>query len=129
MIPNTRQEIFDYIIRHLLEQGKRSMNGGACKYRAGDDRCAIGWIIPDYLYLEEMDDPETAWGVGDMVNRDIPAVVTLGWGLAEAMQDAHDTAGDHIPGLFKTTLLENMQEVARNYNLAWNFEEIPDDRA
>ena len=121
MIPSTRQEIFDYVIRRLLEQGKRSMNGGACKYRAGDDRCAIGWIIPDDLYLEEMDNPETAWGVETMFRRDIPAVVTLGLGLAEAMQDAHDIAGDHIPGLFQTTLLENMQEVALSHNLAWNF--------
>jgi len=119
MIPSTRQEIFDYVIQRLLEQNKRSQRGGACKYRAGDARCAIGWIIPDHLYLEEMDDPETAWGVETMFRRDIPAVVTLGLELAEAMQDAHDTAADHI--LFKTTLLENMQDVARDYNLAWNF--------
>ena len=121
MIPNTPQEIFDYVMRHLLQQDKRSMNEHGCKYRAGDARCAIGWIIPDHLYLEEMDDPHCAWSVGDMILRDIPAVVTLGRELAEDIQRAHDISGDHIPGLFKESLLENMKDVALRHNLAWNF--------
>lgn len=123
MIPNTSQEIFDYVIQRLLEQGKRSMTGEeGCKYRGdGGTRCALGWLIPDDLYRAEMDDFHCSWNVGDLLRHDFPAITALGHALAEDMQRAHDQASDHIPGLFKTTFLENMKDVALRHNLAWNF--------
>lgn len=123
MIPSTPQEIFDYVIQRLLEQGKRSMTGEeGCKYRGdGGTRCALGWLIPDDLYVAEMDDFVLSWNVQDLLRHDIPAITALGHALADDMQSAHDQASDHIPGLFKTTLLENMKDVALRHNLAWNF--------
>jgi hypothetical protein len=123
MIPNTPQEIFDYVIQRLLEQGKRSMTGEeGCKYRGdGGTRCALGWLIPDDRYHAEMDDLVLAWNVQDLLRHDIPAITALGHELAYEIQRAHDQASDHIPGLFKTTLLENMKDVALRRNLAWNF--------
>jgi hypothetical protein len=123
MIPSTRQEIFDYVVQRLLQQGKRSMTGEeGCKYRGdGGTRCALGWLIPDDLYRPEMDDFHCSWNVQDLLRHGIPAITALGNDLAYKMQRAHDHASDHIPGLFKTTLLENMKDVALRHNLAWNF--------
>ena len=123
MIPNTPQEIFDYVIQRLLEQGKRSMaEEEGCKYRGdGGTRCALGWLIPDARYHAEMDDLDLAWNVDDLIRHDFPAIIALGHELACEMQRAHDQASDHIPGLFKESLLENMKDVALRHNLAWNF--------
>jgi hypothetical protein len=68
-----------------------------------------------------MDDFHCSWNVQDLLRHDIPAITALGHELAYEIQRAHDQASDHIPGLFKTTLLENMKDVALRRNLAWNF--------
>jgi len=53
----TNQEIFDKVAQHLLMQGRRSVDQrGKCAYRGkGGDRCAIGCLIPDGLYLARME--------------------------------------------------------------------------
>lgn len=57
----TRQEIFDRVAAHLLQQGERCIRdempyAGACMYR-GDRglKCAIGVLIPDDSYYEELE--------------------------------------------------------------------------
>jgi len=56
----TKQEFYDKICAHLVKQGCRSMGEGplstACLYRGANGRkCAIGAVIPDDIYTEEMD--------------------------------------------------------------------------
>lgn len=55
--PNmSKQEIFDTVARHLLTQKKACQNdGGACRYRAGDLKCAVGALIPDDLYTSTIE--------------------------------------------------------------------------
>ena len=55
----TAQEVFDYVIGHLVSQGKQSiqMEGGeSCAYR-GDNgaKCAVGVLIPDEVYNDVME--------------------------------------------------------------------------
>ena len=52
-----RQEIFDKIYLHLIEQGRKSIDSdGQCMYRSPDgDKCAIGCLIPDELYTPELE--------------------------------------------------------------------------
>ena len=52
-----RQEVFDKIYLHLIEQGRKSVNSdGRCQYRYPDgDKCAIGCLIPDELYTPELE--------------------------------------------------------------------------
>ena len=51
------QEIFDKVKKHLLKQEVKSVNKeGACGYRGLNGRvCAIGCLIPDSLYDENME--------------------------------------------------------------------------
>jgi len=53
----TSQDIFDYVLSHLREQGPCTLNGTiVCRYRGGNGtRCAIGYLIPDNLYLPSME--------------------------------------------------------------------------
>lgn len=56
-----RQEIFDAVVEHFIQQGApaviRLTNGGVtCCYRTIDGlKCAIGALIPDDLYVPEME--------------------------------------------------------------------------
>ena len=47
------QDVFDIVAWHLLDQNERSTScDGKCLYRAADGkRCAIGWIMPDDVYM------------------------------------------------------------------------------
>ena len=55
----TPQEIFNFVIQHLTEQGERAEDStGICAYRGRNKTmCAVGCLIPDEFYsphIEEM---------------------------------------------------------------------------
>lgn len=52
-----KQEVFDAVAKHLLTQNEKSGAGTRCFYRhpMADLKCAIGALIPDKLYREDMD--------------------------------------------------------------------------
>jgi hypothetical protein len=49
----TRQEVFNKVARHLLQQNERSReNGKGCLYRGPRGlKCAVGCLIPDDKYI------------------------------------------------------------------------------
>lgn len=51
------QDMFDTIVMHLRWQGRKSLNqNGNCVYRGDDgDKCAVGCLIPDYLYRTSLE--------------------------------------------------------------------------
>lgn len=53
----SHQEIFDFVVKKLFEQGQRSIEPSrGCQYRTETGlKCAVGFLIPDNLYDEEMD--------------------------------------------------------------------------
>lgn len=93
---STSQEVFDYIIKHLRNQGERATdNKNGCVYRS--DRglaCAIGCLIPDSEYNEFME------GLSfDQLSRENESeewFIKLGFGkhydLLDTMQSFHDTS-------------------------------------
>jgi len=52
-----KQETFDYVVRHLYEQGKPALNDEmGCMYRTENGlMCAVGCLIPDSMYDKEME--------------------------------------------------------------------------
>jgi hypothetical protein len=51
-----RQEAFDKVYNHLWNQGGKAVNpDGYCVYRGVGTMCAIGRLIPDYEYTEELE--------------------------------------------------------------------------
>jgi len=55
----TMQDVFDFIVTRLIEQGEPSIQSGInsarCMYRYGNLRCAIGHLIPDKAYTPKME--------------------------------------------------------------------------
>jgi hypothetical protein len=54
----TKQTVFDTVKIHLLTQGAKSkIPGGYCLYRGPEGRkCAVGCLISDDVYSDEMED-------------------------------------------------------------------------
>lgn len=48
----TPQQIFDYVLQKLRQQGRASVGIKACMLRGydGTSKCAVGWLIPDVAY-------------------------------------------------------------------------------
>ena len=54
----TNQTAFDTVVKNLLKQNERSIqpDSNYCAYRGKNGlKCAIGWLIPDELYEERME--------------------------------------------------------------------------
>lgn len=52
----TNQEVFDKVVTALRKQGAKSQSHGCCAYRGRWGRkCAVGHLIPDELYDENME--------------------------------------------------------------------------
>jgi hypothetical protein len=115
----TRQEAFDQAFYGITAQKGPSMSPkGFCLYRdPNGNKCAIGHLIPDYLYSPAMDAEAT--GVNEIMTF-YSAIGTLLHGLGATflndLQTAHDAAVSY-GGDFMTNFLENMQEVAQDHKL------------
>ena len=124
--PRTNQEVFDYVLEKLYEQGRPSVNPRSpkeCLYR-GDAgaRCAAGWLLPDDLWKQRYN----AYGFAALPAEimDDPRMCHLDVDLVVAMQDAHDDAAvacakDARQGDWLRDWLRKMQGVARNFNLQY----------
>jgi len=89
----TSREIFDKVKKHLLKQGERSSEDGWCLYRSGDLKCAVGCLIPDDLYKEDME--RTA--INGLFNKFYGVMKKIGLkhehkNLLVSLQNIHDTA-------------------------------------
>jgi len=55
----SEQEVFDYVIGHLVSQGKQSLQTEGwepCAYRGENGtKCAVGALIPDEVYNDGME--------------------------------------------------------------------------
>lgn len=61
------QDIFNAVVKHLFEQGKRSVDERHCRYHSEDGlKCSVGILVPMDAYFEEM----------DQGNRTIKALIT-----------------------------------------------------
>jgi hypothetical protein len=81
----TQQEVFDYVARHLLTQGRRAEANGLCKYRTEDGlRCAAGCLIA-------VDEYKAEWEGGTWRGLSIKGAVTAKHdSLVRSLQKIHD---------------------------------------
>lgn len=87
----TNQEAFNIIVRHMRQQGKRSMSSdipGMCAYRGKDGtKCAVGALIPDEEYHPDMEGESVEW-IGQAYQ--LKSLQTLNIGMLRVAQRAHD---------------------------------------
>ena len=114
---HTPQEVFDYIVSHLLKQGKRSYGAypddtrtEGCLYRGPDNlKCAAGCLIPDDLYSKELEGD--SWG---SVSRKLNCHENHAY-LISQLQKAHDAAGDGPDGF--ECLIDRLRSLAEKSGL------------
>lgn len=106
----TKQEIFDKVKKHLLEQGEHAMEDLECRYRtAGGLKCAVGCLIPDKIYNPSIE----GLMVEDLDPKYLPEVDPLdagSFGLLEDLQYVHD---EYPTDIWE----EELEEVREEHNL------------
>ena len=120
--PRTNQEVFDYVLQKLYEQGRPARLGdsghGACVFRTDDGRrCAAGWLIPDDLLTEENLGADFSTIAESEAGRD-PRLLRLNRSLVSAMQGAHDCAPPDDGWL--RSFCERMRDIAAAHGLQYH---------
>lgn len=106
------QELFDYIVGKVIAQGEPSTFGGICRYRAPNGhKCAVGHIIPDSIYRQDMEGA-TLTGI---VNKNLGLTC---YHLLLDLQKAHDGAGDNE--YFVIDFTNRAKNIALTYGLKFN---------
>lgn len=89
--PST-QEMLDVCVRFLVAQGRPAVNmDGGCLYRSHSGyRCALGTLIPDELYVPEMEGKDIA----DLLkgHPELPEWMSSNQAFLAEIQNAHDMA-------------------------------------
>lgn len=114
----TNQQIFNKVVKHLLKQGVKSINRGKCLYRGPSGlKCAVGCLIPDKLYIKEIEGKTiggmTIFSIYYSILANIlkkSGVGTKSFVLLDCLQDIHDhQIVKHWP--------EDLKQAAKLHNL------------
>lgn len=105
------QEVFDYVAKHLLTQGKKSESpDGTCMYRNQEGlMCAAGCLMSDLEYRKEME--ENSWTM--LAAEDVVPVSHSR--LIQKLQDIHDLSKVDAWG-------SDLISLAHEWGLKVNFE-------
>lgn len=112
------QDVFDQVAEHLLKQGRPSYSEQSrmCAYR-GDEglKCAAGCLVSDEEYDVSME--QGAW---DQLQTSCSAVTIPDAHMAMILdlQVMHDEAYELAEGTPYTYWLEELEEIAGNYDLS-----------
>lgn len=95
----TEQQVFEYVVRHLLTQNAKAIRDNKCMYRTETGlRCAAGCLIDKDNYDNFFKYHEgTAWGTLVLIG----IVPQVHCSLIEALQTIHD---QHLVEYWKTRL-------------------------
>lgn len=115
------QQAFDKIVKHLKDQkwvqamGRLSHSASTCSFRGVEGRkCAVGCLIPDNLYKEEMEDA----CVGH-VQSQVPEIKNVNTSMLYDLMFFHDDQMGYADEEGKLLLLK---EICTKYKLEWNHE-------
>ena len=115
----SKQEIFEYVIKFLIKQGKRSYNenGGECMYRNPEGlMCAIGCILSDDVYSPKMEGKRVNYLIETY--KHIPKYIKDNKYFLIYLQYLHDcTANWGINGLRKKVIVD----FAKRHDLSIEF--------
>lgn len=127
----TKQKIFDKVVKHLFKQGKKAHNGQVCLYLTDDGlKCAVGCLIP-YNRLNNFE-PE---GVVDTLldyakdyckdnpknktAKDFKVFIQKNRDFLNLLQQTHDE-NDTNDTLNLSELKSSLVTLAKRYNLIYN---------
>jgi len=133
MIKLTRQDVFETGVKGLFQQGKPAITeGGECQYRSEKGlKCAMGFIIPDHMYNEDMESRNIAILLSE--NEEIQSLFEEGFGvvgqdglrcfLSEMQSKLHDRyfVEKRYHNDFKDWLIKSAEIFASKYDLDFEF--------
>lgn len=100
------EDLVKKAIEAVLEQGKPSISAdGGCMYRNGDLKCAVGHLIPDEYYSEDLEsnainysytdvDDNEVYPVKEVLRKVYPEITETTFSYLSQVQLAHDCAAD-----------------------------------
>lgn len=123
------QAVVDKVLKHLWDQGRVSASSYAkgCAYRGNDGtKCAIGILIPEEVYLSEMEGKGFIALCSEFEEiADIPEIQALRVDhpmhgpLGKALQQLHDDL--FLVQNFREKLRERAETCIRDYGLTVNL--------
>lgn len=107
----SKQEVFDYVAKHLLTQNKRAEDKkGNCQYLTSDNlMCAAGCLISPKDYLDIIEGHSWATAL-----QNLPDKYHAHQYLISALQNIHDNINIED---WETAL----RDLAKRYNLIWSL--------
>lgn len=124
--PVEAQEVFDFAVGKVIEQGRPATLGHLCAYRADMDRkCAFGHLIPDSLYESRFEGGSVYSILKDNGTSKYSSRLTASLGrhldLVADLQGVHDSLSNGSLRSFVTNFRHRAEGVARRYDLTFNF--------
>ena len=124
--PVKAQEVFDFAVSKVIEQGRPATKDGHCVYRADMDRkCAFGHLIPDSLYESRFE----GGSVYSLLNN--TGALKYSSGLAASLgphldlvadlQGAHDGLASGYHRVFVANFRLHAKVIAEKHDLTFNF--------
>ena len=110
------QEAFEISVKHMLSTSTPSLGPlNQCRYRGpSGQKCAIGVLIPDEQYHEEMEKRTVRYLVQNM---HVDALLDIDLGLLRALQAQHDgTSTRNWP-----PSVESFKRIGETHNLDISF--------
>lgn len=125
--PVEAQEVFDFAVGKLIEQGGPATEDEVCVYRAANgNKCAFGHLIPDSLYKHSFENV-TADGIIIRVAKNpqyspaLAASLERHASLITAIQRSHDRGSHYEGDNFVTKFRHLAEAVARVNGLTFKF--------
>lgn len=117
-----KQYIFDFVVKHLLEQGVRAVKDGFCRYRGTNGTaCAVGCMIPEKLYdtvLESLFVTELGDTLAGKIDLELYDLILKNEKLFSDLQEFHDYTFTLKPKLEQYNTLVN---IANMHGLIFNY--------
>jgi hypothetical protein len=128
----TKQKIFDKVVKHLFKQGVKAYEGSVCSYLTDDGlKCAVGCLIPynrlnnfqpdgvvdnllDYAKDYCKDNPK------NKTAEDFKVFIKTNKNLLQALQTVHDDNNTKDYDLYLPELKSSLIKVAKRYKLNYN---------
>jgi hypothetical protein len=109
------QQVFNFIVEKMISSGKCfDEEEGCCKYRANNNKCAVGHIIKDEDYTADFEGLVVS-DRGSLI-RDYCSNKGVNLYLLSDLQSTHDRVSMNKWG----EITKEFEEIATNYSLVYN---------
>ena len=125
--PVEAQEVFDFAVGKVIEQGDPAISEEGCVYRDHlGQKCAFGHLIPDSLYKHSFENVTADGIISSMAKNPqyspaLAASLECHASLITDIQRSHDNNADYEGDNFVTKFRHHAEAVAATHGLTFKF--------